>query len=292
MYKKITATAKEVVTNVKDGAKTVEVPQKYIEVELRGFGEDHVLDPSLFKYNEDIAQILEVFSRFFGRPLADLSSATEMLSLNAAKVFAESQTTSDNLLLVADWIREINDDLQNQVTIFASLGKVLVDHQLAIDTMAKSVATSFSDSNLATDIVASAFQTSKQDTSATSDSITFLSDFRPVIQDWVHMTDDVLSEIEGDRTKVVAELRTFGEELSSTLKKFVPDDAWSTNDITIKSAGVSLKDFFGVPDVLRKSLAASKADAAVMSEAGTANLQNYMSASYVDVGYVGFNYTL
>ena len=292
MSKKITVIAKEVVTDVKDGSKTVEVPQRYIEVELRGFGEDHVLDPSLFKYNEDSTQILEVFSRFFGRPIAELSSATEMFSLNAAKVFTEAQTASDNLLLITDWIREINDGLQNQVTIFVSFGKVLTDHQLAIDTMAKSVATGFSDSNIATDIVTSAFQASKQDTSATSDSIILLADFRPVIQDWVHTTDDVLGINEGDRTKVVAELRTFGEELSSTLDKLTSGDVWSTNDIAIKSAGVSLKDFFGVPDVLRKSLAASKADAAVMSETGTANLQNYMSASYVDVGYVGFNYTL
>ena len=291
MYQKITATAKEIVTNVKDGSKTVEVPQKYIEVELRGFGEDRVLDPSLFKYNEDSTQILEVFSRLFGRPIAELSSATEAIYINAAKVFAESQIASDNLLLITDWIREISDDLQNQVTIFASFGKVLTDHQLAIDTVAKSVAKGFSDSNLATDIVASAFQTSRQDTSATSDSVTLLVDFRPVIQDWVHMTDDVLGVVDGDQNKNVVELRTIGEELSSALDKLT-SDAWSINDIAIKSVDIPLKDLLGVPDVLGKSLAASKADAAVMSEAGTANLQNYMSALYVNAGYIGFNYTL
>lgn len=291
MYKKITATAKEVVTDVRDGSKTVEVPQRYIEVELRGFGEDHVLDPSLFKYNEDSTQILEAFSKFFERPIAELSSATEVLCINAAKVFTESQTASDNLLLVNDWIREINDDLQNQVTVFASFGKVLADHQLAIDTVAKSVAKSFSDSNLATDVVASVFQASKQDTSATNDSITFLVDFRPVIQDWVHTTDEVLETIEGDQNKIVAELRTVGEELSSTLDKLA-SDAWSIDDIAIKSVDIPLKEFLGVPDVLRKSLAASKADATVMSDACTANIQDYMPALYVNAGYVGFNYTL
>lgn len=238
MSKKITVTAKEVVTNVRDGSKTVEAPQRYIEVELRGLGEDHLLDPSLFKYNEDIPQIREVFSRFFGRPLADLSSATEILYINAAKVFAESQTASDNLLLSADWIRETSD------------------------------------------------------TSATSDSVTLLVDFRPVIQDWVHMTDGVLGIVEDDQNKIVAELRTVGEELSSALDKLTSDDAWSINDIAIKSVDMPLKDFLGVPDVLGKSLAASKADATVMSDACTANLQDYMSALYVNVGYIGFNYTL
>lgn len=291
MYQKITATAKEIVTNVKDGSKTVEVPQKYIEVELRGFGEDRVSDPSLFKYNEDSTQILEVFSRLFERPIAELSLATEVFYINAAKVFAESQTASDNLLLIADWIRETSDGLQSQVTIFANFGKVLAEQPLTIDTVVKSVAKGFSDSNLATDIVASAFQTSRQDTSATSDSISLSSDFRPVIQDWVHTTDDVLRYVKDDQSKVVTESRTVGEELSSALDKLALD-AWGINDIAIKSVDIPLKDFLGVPDVLGKSLAASKADAAVMSEAGTANLQSYMSASYVDVGYVGFNYTL
>lgn len=291
MSKKITITAKEVVTDVKDGSKTVEVPQKYIEVELRGFGEDYVLDPSLFKYNEDSAQILEVFSRLLGRPIAELSSATEVLSLNAAKVFAEARTASDNLLLVADWIRETSDGLQSQVTIFANFGKVLTEQPLAIDTVTKSVVTSLSDSNLATDIVVKGFQASKQDTSAASDSITFLISYGHVIQDWVHATDDFLSAIEGGKNKTTAELQTIGEELSSALDKLALD-AWSINDIAIKSVGIPLEDFLGVPDVLGKSLAASKADAAAMSHACTANLQNYMSASYVDVGYVGFNYTL
>jgi hypothetical protein len=292
MYKKITVTAKEVVANVKDGAKTVEVPQKYIEVELIGVGENHVLDPFLFKYNEDSTQILETFSKFFGRPVAELSSATEVFYINAAKVFAEFQIASDNLLLIADWIREFSDDLQSQVTIFANFGKVLTEQPLAIDTVVKSVVTNLSDSNLATDTVASAFQTSRQDTSATNDSITLLVDFRPVIQDWVHMTDDVLGTVEGDQNKVVAELRTVGEELSSALDKLTSDDAWSINDIAIKSVDMPLKDFLGVPDVLGKSLVASKADATVMSDACTANLQDYMSALYVNVGYIGFNYTL
>lgn len=291
MSKKITITAKEVVTDVKDGSKTVEAPQRYIEVELRGFGEDHVLDPSLLKYNEDGTQILEAFSRLFGKYLAELSSATEVFYINAAKVFAESQTASDNLLLIADWVRETSDGLQSQVTIFANFGKVLTEQPFAIDTVEKSVAKGFLDSNLATDVVASAFQTSRQDTSATNDSITFVVDFRPVIQDWVHTTDDVLGTVEGDQNKIVAELRTVGEELSSALDKLA-SDAWSINDIAIKSVDIPLKDLLGVPDVLGKSLAASKADATVMSDACTANLQNYMSASYVDVGYVGFNYTL
>lgn len=291
MYKKITVTAKEVVANVKDGSKTVEVPQKYIEVELRGFGEDHVLDPSLFKYNEDSTQILEVFSRLFGRPIAELSSATEVLLINAAKVFAESQIASDNLLLIADWIRETSDILQSQVAIFAKFNKVLTEQPLATDTVTKSVDTGLSDSHPATDIIASAFQTSRQDTSATSDSVTLLVDFRPVIQDWVHMTDDVLGVVDGDQNKNVAELRTVGEELSSALDKLALD-AWGINDIAIKSVDIPLKDFLGVPDVLGKSLAASKADATVMSDACTANLQDYMSALYVNVGYIGFNYTL
>ena len=105
------------------------------------------------------------------------------------------------------------------------------------------------------------------------------------------MTDDVLGIVEGDQNKAVAELRTVGEELSSALDKLA-SDAWSINDIAIKSVDMPLKDFLGVPDVLGKSLVASKADAAVMSDACTANLQDYMSALYVNVGYIGFNYTL
>ena len=235
MYKKITATAKEVVTSVKDGAKTVEVPQKYFEVELKGLGEGAVPDPSLFRYNGDSAQALETFSKLLGRPIAELSSAAEVLRINAVKVLTEFQTTSDNLLLVVGWMRKIDDGLQNRLAnndiLFKNFGKVLLEQGLATDTVAKSVITSVSSSNVVADIVASTFQAPKQDILAPIDAIA-------------------------------------------------------------KLAGVPLTDAVGVPDVLRKSLTALKADAAVMSNTCTANLQDYMSASYVDAGYIGVNYAL
>ena len=125
--KRITATAKEMVVNVRDGAKTAvstskeistklktvslatDVPIKCFEVELKGLGESHISEPSLFRYNGDNTQASEVFSKLFEKPVAELSSATDM--------------------------------------------------------------------------VASTFQTPKQDTFAASDSVTFLADFRPIIQD-------------------------------------------------------------------------------------------------------------
>ena len=136
MYKKITATAKEVVTSVKDGAKTVEVPQKYFEVELKGLGEGAVPDPSLFRYNGDSAQALETFSKLFGKPIADLSSATAIFHINAVKALTEFQTTSDNLLLTVGRMREIDDGLQNRLAnndiLFANFGKTLLEQRLVM----------------------------------------------------------------------------------------------------------------------------------------------------------------
>lgn len=411
--KKVIATAREVIVNVRDGSKTAvstfkeistnlktvslaaKAPLKCFEVNLKGLGEESIPEPTLFRYNEDNTKASEISSKILGKHIAELSSATEVLCINAAKVFTEFQTNSDNLLLVTDWIREINDDLQNQVTVFASFGKVLVDHQLVIDTVAKSVATSFSNSSLATDMVAGTFQTPKQDAFAASDSVTFSADFRPIIQDCVYSTDDVLgnANIDDDQymlfNKALTESSTAIEEVASSLDKLVSgtaadgtgdsqsvsdvfektldviayesdyflgdyvqrgyilpslstydtatldlskqaNDTGRTTDTIVqeasfyrsfvstttsasvalisiskelnesiapieaiaKSAGISLTDSAEVPDVLRKSLAASRADVAVMSDACTANLHNYMSALYVNAGYVGISYTL
>ena len=415
--KRITATAKEVVVNVRDGSKTAvstfkeiatnlktvslvtEAPLKCFEVELKGLGEGDVSEASLFRYNGDSAQALETFSKLFVKPITELSSATEVLRINAAKLFTELQTASDNLLLVVSWVRKIDDGLRNQFVnndiLVASFGKILLGQSLVTDTVAKSVATSLSNSSLATDIVASTFQTPKQDAFAASDSITFLVDFRPIIQDWVHSTDDVLgsANIDDDQymlfNKVLIEFSTSSEEVSSSLGKIVLGAAadgmgdsqsvsdvfekslgvvvynsdyflhdyvqedylltrpWTHDTVTLnlnkqadetsvtidtvireasfhrlfadtatsasvalisiskelndntssidaiaKSSGVLLADSVGAPDVLRKSLTASKADTAAMLDACTANLQDYMSALYVDAGYIGVNYAL
>lgn len=414
--KKITNTAKEMVVNVRDGSKTAvstfkeisanlktvslatEAPLKWFEVELKGLGEGCVSDPSLFVYNGDNTRTLEVFSKLLGKPIAELSSATEVLRINAAKVFSEIRTASDSLLLVVDWVRKIDDSPQSQFAnkdiLSVSLVKSLLEQEFVTDTVAKSFATSFLDSNAATDMVATTVQTPKQDAFAASDSITFLVDFRPIIQDWVYSTDDVLgsANIDDDQymrfNKVTIDSSTSSEELSSTLNKimlgaaadgmgdsqsvsdvfekslgvvynsdyflydYVQEDylltrSWTHDIITLnlnkqandtgitidtvirevsfhrlfsdtatsasvalisiskelndntssidaiaKSAGVLLADSVGAPDVLRKSLTASKADTAAMLDACTANLQDYMSALYVDAGYIGVNYAL
>ncbi len=415
--KKITATAKGMVVNVRDGAKTAvsafkeistnlktvslatKVPLKCFEVELKGLGEGDIPDPSLFRYNEDNAQALEVLSKLFERPIAELSAATEVLSINATKVLTDFQAASDNLLLVVDWVREIDDGLQNQFVnndiLLTNFSKILSEQSFVIDTVAKSVATSRLDSNFVTDIITSTFQAPKQDTLTTSDSLILLVDFRPLIQDWVYSTDDVLgnANIDDDQymlfNKVVIDSSALSEKLAATLSTIVLGnavggigDSYSVNDVfekslsvvldnsdyflqeyvhdsylltgpwihdtttfgfnkqisdtgttadivireasfyrsfadtptsadtalisiskelnddiasidaIVKSAGVSLTDSVEVPDVLGKSLATSKVDAAGMSDACTVNLQNYMSALYVNAGYIGVNYAL
>lgn len=317
--KKITNTAKAMVVNVRDGSKTAvstfkeisanlktvslatEVPLKCFEVELKGFGEGYVSDPSLFVYNGDNTQTLEVFSKLLGKPIAELSSATEVLRINAAKVFTDLQTASDNLLLVVDWVRKIDDSPQSQFAnkdiLSVSLAKSLLEQEFVTDTVAKSFATSFLDSNIATDMVATTVQTPKQDSFAASDSVTLLVDFRPLIQDWVYSTDDVLgnANIDDDQymlfNKVTIDSSILVDAVIISTSRALNDNIASI-DAIVKSTGVSLTDSVGLPDVLVKSLAASKTDAAGTSDACTANLQNYMSALYVDAGYVGINYTL
>lgn len=317
--KKITNTAKEMVVNVRDGSKTAvstfkeisanlktvslatEIPLKCFEVELKGLGEGYVSDPSLFVYNGDNTQTLGVFSKLLGKPVVELSSATEVLRINAAKVFSEIRTASDNLLLVVDWVRKIDDSPQSQFAnkdiLSVSLAKSLLEQKLVTDTVAKSFATSFSDSNTAIDMVATTVQTPKQDSFAASDSVTLLVDFRPLIQDWVYSTDDVLgnANIDDDQymlfNKVAIDSSTSADTALISISKALNDNIASI-DAIVKSAGVSLADSVGLPDVLEKSLAVSKADVADMSDTCTANLQNYVSALYVDAGYVGVNYAL
>lgn len=304
------ATARKVIVNVRDGSKTAvstfkeisaKAPLTCFEVNLKGLGGESIPEPTLFRYNEDNTKASEISSKLFGKHIAELSSATEVLCINAAKVLTDLWAASDSILLVVDWIRNIDDSPQslfaNNDILSVSLSKSLLEQEFVTDTVAKSFATSFLDSNIATDMVATTVQTPKQDSFAASDSVTLLVDFRPLIQDWVYSTDDVLgnANIDDDQymlfNKVAIDSSTSDDTALISISKALNDNIASI-DAIVKSAGVSLADSVGLPDVLEKSLAVSKADVADMSDTCTANLQNYVSASYVDAGYVGVNYTL
>ena len=229
----ISATAKEPVINVNDGAKvaTAEVkeivsnvqavsiaptiPTGCIQTNLSGFGEEWIPDPTLFRYNEDKLVSTDFLLKEFGRGIADVAAYTDSLLLNIGKNFADTSIGSDVLTALVNWVRNVHDNggyystgygQDNSVEyqfkyidiLTVGLSKVLNEQGIATDIVSKVLSKTFTETSVASDSLAKLLQPAKVETAIASDVLTAVVDFNLTLQDWAYLTDDVLGNANVD----------------------------------------------------------------------------------------------
>ena len=304
--KKITATAKELVVNARDGAKTVNStlkeistklktvsvtpkdPLKCVRVDLKGLGEEWVPDPTLFRYNEDSLVSADFLLKEFGRGFIDAAVHTDSLLLNVGKAFAETAIGSDVVTSLMNWIRNVHEYQFNYIDILTiGLSKILSEQGIASDIVSKALSKVFSETSIATDTVSKSLQPAKVENAIASDILTAVVDFNLSLQDWAYLTDDVLgnANVDDDQymsmNKAILELMTYTDVLSTNLTKIFSETAIGTDLLGLStnkvlSDSVVMSDVFNTvgwygdssifTDVFSKSLSIVLADSSPISE--------------------------
>lgn len=330
--KKITATAKEPVVNVRDGAKTVNStlkeistnlktvsvtpkdPLKCVRVDLKGLGEEWIPDPTLFRYNEDKLVSTDFLLKEFSRGIADVAAYTDSLLLNIGKNSADTSVGSDVLTALVNWVRNVHDNggyyvagygQDNYVEyqfkyidiLTVGLSKVLNEQGIATDIVSKVLSKTFAETSVASDSLAKLLQPAKTETAIASDVLTAVVDFNLTLQEWAYLTDDVLGNANIDDDQYMSMDKAVLElmtytDVLATALTKVLSDSSTFTDVFSKSLSVVLADSSPISETVSKSVSISKTESAVMSEIRTANLQNYMVPLYADAGYIGTNYSI
>ena len=231
--KVISATAKEPVVSVSDGAKvaTVEVreiianvqstsissntTEQCIQTNLSGFGEEWIPDSRLFKYNQEILSLADTISltMLYARSFAEFSALQDAVRLNPGKNLVETLNafvdtaifnaikgveetvfTSETLQFAAGFNRYFSENSQYFSADYTLINDQYVRDFRLLDTALLSLTKPFTEAFGVSDTVTKTTGLGKNETVALTETFLASVTFNRTLQDWVVSTDDVYGE--------------------------------------------------------------------------------------------------
>lgn len=256
-YKIISATAKEPVINVSDGAKVATAEVKEIVSNLSGFGEGWILDPTLFTFRQDKSIVNEYFSKSVSRPAKDIVGSVKTdIRIIAAKLIPDTLRTSDTFSRIVAFERVISDTKNTVEVLAKSSSKVLKDTADQVEEISKAFSTTLAnDLTSSSDKATLLFGLYKTDTTRTSDVFSRIVSYNRTLTDWIDATDDFFgsANIDDDQYAWVYKTTVEYADLVETLAKVM------TTTLTSDKLN-------GVIEVASKTMSLVKADTKTVSD--------------------------